>query len=262
MILAIVIMTIIPLPTLLLDIFIALNLIFALIVLLIGILYKQIYYFTLYPTLLLISIFFNLAVNLSATRLILTKGAEFDGRLIKVLSSFIVGSEGERLIIGLIIFIVIIAIHVIVVTKGCTRISEVVCLFTLDLPQMKQMDIDAKFNSGTITENEANARRNRLQIEVDFWDSLDGTSKFLSGNEKARIIIITLSFIGAILIGTLLNGQSINDAINTSVPLVIGNGILCVLPSLFLSIAMGIIISLCPIVWVHVQQIRKLDQNK
>jgi flagellar biosynthesis protein FlhA len=235
-------MTIIPLPALLLDIFIALNLIFALMVFLFALYVKKITNFTLYPTLLLVFMLFNMPVNLFATRLILTKGTEFDGRLIKVLSSFIVGAENKGLIIGLAFFIVIIAIHVIVVTKRCTRISEVACRFTLDSLPVKQMAIDAEYNSGAITENEAALRKEKLQIESDFYGSMDGASKFLSGNEKVRILIIMVGFIGAILIGTLLNGQSINDAINTFVPLVIGNGILCALPSLLMSVAIGRII--------------------
>jgi flagellar biosynthesis protein FlhA len=243
MTLVIVVMLIIPFPALLIDIFISLNLIFAIIIFLFASYVKKITSLSFYPKLLLVFTIFNLAVNLSATSLILRKGPEFDGRLIKLSASIIAGSEGERLKIGIAIFILIIAVHVLVVAKGCTRISEVAARFTLDSFQVRQMVIDAKYNYGVITENEAALRKEELKLEVDFYSSMDVVSKYFSGNERLRILIITVSSIGAIFIGILYKGQSINDAVNTYIPLVISNGILCMLPSVLLYTAVGSIIA-------------------
>jgi type III secretory pathway component EscV len=242
-IITLVILLIIPLPALLLDIFIAGNLIFALMTLLIGLFSKKISNFTLYPSLLHVSIFFNLMVNISATRLIMTRGAEFDGWLINFISLSYVGPENDNLITGSMLFIAIIAIHAIILTKGCTRLSEVVAKFTLDSFPVKQMAVDTEYIRGAITENEASLRNEKLQMEVDFYSSLDGIGNFLLYDEKIRIIIITISSLSVIIIGALLRRQTISDAINFFIPLILGNGILCILPSLLLFIAIGCIIT-------------------
>jgi len=244
MTLAIVIAIFIPLPALLLDIFIALNLIFAITLLIIAFCTEKVKNLSIYPALLLLFTIFNLAVNISATRLILTKGAQFDGRLIKVFSSLIVGSENERLIMGYVIFVIILCFNVLlIVTKGCSRVSEVAARFTLDSFTVKLMAIDTEYSCGAITEDEAQVRKIELQRESDFYGAMDGASKFLSGNEKIRILIIAVSHIVVTLIGILQKDESINDVIKSYIPLVISNGILNILPAFLVSLADGIIVT-------------------
>jgi flagellar biosynthesis protein FlhA len=243
MTLVIVVMIIIPFPALLVDVFISLNLIFAIMVFLFASYVKKTTSLSFYPKLLLVITLFNLVANILASRLILTKGQEFDGRLIKLLASIIAGSEGERLIPCIVSFILITAVHVLVVAKGCTRISEVAARFTLDSFQVKLMAVEAEYDGGMITENDAALRKEELKSEVGFFSSVDGVSKYFTGNERLRISIITVSSIGAILIGILYKGQPINDAVNTYIPLIISNGILCMLSSLLVYMAVGSIIA-------------------
>jgi flagellar biosynthesis component FlhA len=238
----IVIMVVIPLPALLVEILIALNIILALT--LVTVLYtEKVKNIAFYPTLVLLSTVLGLAIYVSATRLILSKGAEYDGVLIKYFSSLIVGSEKENLIKGLVMFIVIIAFNVIIITKSCTRVSEVAARFMLDTFEVKLMAIDTEYSSGAITEDEAQDRKKEVQEKSDFYGTMDGVSKFVSGNEKIRIIIFMISFIGVILIGTFLKGESISNTINSYYPLIISSGILCMLPAFLVSLGMGIITS-------------------
>jgi flagellar biosynthesis protein FlhA len=162
-------MLIIPLPTVLLDVLMAFNLIFSLMVLLTVLYVRKPTDFNLFPTVLLVVTVFGLALNISSTRLILTKGAAFDGRMIKAFSSFVVGSGGsEGLVVGFVIFIVIIAVQVVVITKGATRVAEVAARFTLDAMQVKIMTVEAELSSGAITEEDAQTRKREIQLESDF----------------------------------------------------------------------------------------------
>jgi len=235
----------IPLSALFVNIFIALNLIFTLMLLVLVLCMDVNSYFFTFPTLTLLLTIFNLAVNVSVMRLILTKGAEIDNRLIKVFSSFINGSGEVRFIMCYIIFLAVICCHVITVVKVCTRVSEVAARFTLDSFQVKLMAIEAEYESGAINEEEAFAKKEEVQKESDFLGELDGVSKIVSGNEKIRIIIIAAGIFGAVLIGVLLRGESIRDAVKLYIPLFIGNGILCMLPSFILSLTIGIVVSRC-----------------
>jgi flagellar biosynthesis protein FlhA len=235
---------IIPVPTVMLDALMALNLILALLVLLIVLYTKKATDFSSFPTVLLVSTIFGLVINISSTRLILTKGAQFDGRMIKAFSSFVVGTGGrEGLVVGFVIFIVIIAVQAMVITKGATRIAEVAARFTLDALPGKQMAIEAEYNSGAITEEESISRKNGLQREVDFFGSMDGASKFISGNVKVGILITVVNIIGGIIIGAVIHGENVLTAVGTYVTFSIGDGLLSQFPALLVSTATGIIVT-------------------
>jgi flagellar biosynthesis protein FlhA len=241
---AVVLMLIIPLPTVLLDTLMALNLVLSLLILLIVLYTKKATDFNIFPTLLLVVTVFGLALNVSSTRLILTKGAAFDGRMIRAFSTFVVGSGGtEGLVVGFIIFIVIIAVQAVVITKGATRIAEVAARFALDSLPGKQMAIEAEYNSGAITEEESIARKNDLQREVDFYGAMDGSSKFVSGNVKIGILITVVNILGGIIIGTVLHGEPISTAVGTYIAFSIGDGLLSQFPALLVSTATGIIVT-------------------
>ncbi|MCA1950242.1 MAG: flagellar biosynthesis protein FlhA [Treponema sp.] len=241
---AVVMMLIIPLPTVLLDALMALNLVLALLILLIVLYTKRPTDFSIFPTVLLVSTVFGLAINVSSTRLILSQGARFDGKMIKAFSSFVVGSGGtEGLVIGFVIFIVIIAVQAIVITKGATRVAEVAARFALDALPGKQMAIEAEYNSGAITEEEAFRRKNELQREVDFYGAMDGASKFVSGNVKVGIFITVINVLGGIIIGVSLHGENILTALGTYTTFSIGDGLLSQFPALLVSTATGIIVT-------------------
>jgi flagellar biosynthesis protein FlhA len=241
---AVVMMLIIPLPTVLLDALMALNLVLALLILLIVLYTKRPTDFSIFPTILLVSTVFGLAINVSSTRLILSQGAKFDGKMIKAFSSFVVGSGGtEGLVIGFVIFIVIIAVQAIVITKGATRVAEVAARFALDALPGKQMAIEAEYNSGAITEEEAFRRKNELQREVDFYGAMDGASKFVSGNVKVGIFITVINVLGGIIIGVSLHGENILNALGTYTTFSIGDGLLSQFPALLVSTATGIIVT-------------------
>ncbi|MDR0689741.1 MAG: flagellar biosynthesis protein FlhA [Spirochaetaceae bacterium] len=241
---AAVMMLIIPLPTALLDALMAMNLVLSLLILLIVLYTKKATDFSVFPTMLLVITVFGLALNVSSTRLILTKGAAFDGRMVRAFSSFVVGSGGtEGLVVGFIIFIVIIAVQAVVITKGSTRIAEVAARFALDAMPGKQMAIEAEYNSGAITEEESIARKNDLQREVDFYGAMDGSSKFVSGNVKVGILITAVNILGGIIIGAIFHGEPLSAAVGTYVSFSIGDGLLSQFPALLVSTATGIIVT-------------------
>jgi flagellar biosynthesis protein FlhA len=239
-----VMMMIIPLPTFLLDTFMAINLLFALLVILIVLYTKHALEFSVFPTLLLILTVFGLALNISSVRLILAQGSNFDGKIIRAFGSFVVGTTGtEGFVIGLIIFIIIIIVQFLVITKGSTRVAEVAARFTLDALPGKQMAIEAEYNSGLLTEEEATKKKARLQQEVDFYGAMDGASKFVSGNVKVGILITLVNMIGGMIVGILLHKETMDLAVNTYIPLAIGDGLVTQLPALLISVSTGIIVT-------------------
>lgn len=243
-VIAVVVMLVIPLPTVLLDALMALNLILAILILLLVLYTRKATDFSSFPTVLLVFTVFGLALNVSSTRLILTMGEHFNGQMIRAFSRFVVGSEGrEGLVVGFVVFIVIIAVQAVVITKGATRTSEVAARFTLDALPGKQMAIEAEFNSGAITEEESIARKNDLQREVDFYGAMDGSSKFISGNVKVGILITVVNIVGGIIIGTVIHAEPIGAALGTYISFAIGDGLLSQFPSLLVSTAMGIIVT-------------------
>jgi flagellar biosynthesis protein FlhA len=243
-VITVVVMLIVPLPTVLLDAFMALNVIFSLLILLIVLYIQKPTEFSLFPTVLLVATVFGLALNVSSTRLILTKGERFDGRMIRAFSSFVVGAGGnEGIVVGFIIFIVIIAVQAVVITKGATRISEVAARFTLDSMPVKMMAIDTEYSSGSITEEEAQKRKAQVQKESDFYGSMDGASKFISGNVKVGIFITAVNILGGVIIGAAMHGESLSMAVKNYISFSIGDGLLSQFPGLLISTAMGIVVT-------------------
>jgi flagellar biosynthesis protein FlhA len=241
---AVVAMLIIPLPTWLLDALMATNLTFSLIVLLIVVYSNKPTEFSLFPTVLLVATVFSLALNVSSTRLILLQGSDFAGGMIRAFSRFVVGTGGtEGIVIGFLILIIFIAVQLVVITKGATRISEVAARFALDSMPVKMMAIDTEYSSGSITEEEAQRRKTQVQKESDFYASMDGASKFISGYVKVGIFIILLEMIGGMIVGATLRGYPVNDAVGIYVNLAIGDGLVTQLPTFLISTAMGIVVT-------------------
>ena len=240
----VVVMLIIPLDGKILDALMVMNLIFALLILLIVLYTQKPTEFSLFPTMLLVTTVFSLALNVSSTRMILAKGAAFNGEMIRAFSTFVVGSEGdESIVIGFIIFIVIIAVQAVVITKGATRVSEVAARFTLDSMQVKMMAVETEFSSGSITEEESQKRKAQIQKESDFYGSMDGASKFISGNVKIGIFITVVNILGGIIIGVAMHGESLMLAVNNYISFSIGDGLLSQIPALLISTAMGIVVT-------------------
>lgn len=242
-VIAVVLMLIVPLPTVLLDALMAVNLLLALLILLIVMYTPRAIDFSFFPTMLLISTVYSLALNVSSTRLILTKGAQFKGQLITAFGSFVVGKGGtEGLVIGLVIFIVLIAVQAFVITKGATRIAEVAARFTLDAMPMKQAAVESEYNQGAVTEEEARLKKLEIQREASFYGSMDGATKFVSGNVKVGIFITVINLVAGVIFG-MARKEPFNLAIQTYAKFTIGDGLLSQIPSLFISVATGIIVT-------------------
>jgi len=239
-----VLMFIIPLPTVLLDFFMALNLTFSLVVLLIVLFTARATDFSVFPSLLLLSTIFGLVLNVSSTRLILSKGEAFDGAMIRAFSSFVIGASGSQgLVIGFVIFIILIAVQAFVITKGAKRVAEVSARFKLDSHPTKSMSIDAEYNAGIITDEEARKKKEQLQREDDFYGAMDGANQFVSGNVKVGIFITVINVIAGLIIGMVFRTESFSNALRTYTTLTIGDGLLAQLPSLFLSVATGLLVT-------------------
>ena len=243
-VIVVVLMIVIPLPTVILDALLALNLMFAFLVLLIVLYIHKPTDFTVFPTMLVALTLFSLALNVSSTRLILTQGPAFDGRMIRAFSTFVVGAGGTTgLVVGFIIFVAIIVVQLLVITKGATRIAEVAARFTLDGMPGKQMAIDAELTNGSIDQKEHATKKEALQKEVDFYGSMDGATKFISGNVKFGIFMIILNIIGGVIVGASLQGLPILMAMNVYTTLTIGDGLLAQLPALLISSAVAIVVT-------------------
>jgi flagellar biosynthesis protein FlhA len=239
-----VMMLIIPLPTVLLDGFMSVNIVLSLLVILIVLYTSNALEFSVFPTLLLVATVFGLALNVSSTRLILARGAEFNGKLVIAFGRFVVGTSGtEGLVIGVIIFVILIAVQFIVITKGATRVAEVAARFTLDALPGKQMAIEAEYNSGAITEEVAAKRKAELEREVDFYGAMDGASKFVSGNVKVGILITVVNIVGGIIVGVTIHGEPLSEAASTYVRFAVGDGLVTQFPALLISTATGIIVT-------------------
>ena len=235
---------IIPLPTALLDFFMALNLIFSLIILLIVLFVDKPTEFTVFPSLLLVSTIFGLALNVSSTRLILTYGEKFNGKMIAAFSQFVIGSTGNQgLVIGFVVFIILIAVQAFVITKGATRIAEVAARFALDFNNTRSMSIEAEYNAGVITEAEARKKKEDLQRSTDFYGAMDGASKFVSGNVKIGIFITVLNIVAGLIVGIVFRQEEFTKAMQMYTRFTIGDGLLAQLPSLFISVATGLVVT-------------------
>ncbi|MDP4143280.1 MAG: flagellar biosynthesis protein FlhA [Bacillota bacterium] len=237
-VMAIVLMIIIPLPTFMIDILIALNITLAVVIIVLTMFTTEVLQFSVFPTLLLITTLFRLGLNISSTRQILSQG--YAGEIINAFGSFVVGGN---YVVGIIIFLIIIIIQFVVITNGAGRVAEVSARFTLDAMPGKQMSIDADLNAGLIDDAEAKNRRRKLQQEAEFYGSMDGASKFVKGDAIAGIIIVFINIIGGIIIGALMLNMGISQAAQTYVRLTIGDGLVSQIPALLISIATGILVT-------------------
>ncbi len=234
----IVVMLVVPLPALVLDLLIALNITAALLVLLTAMFVHRPLDFAAFPAVILVLTLFRLALNVSATRLVLLDG--FAGKVIDTFGHFVVGGS---LIVGLIVFAILLIIQFVVITNGAGRVAEVGARFTLDAMPGKQMAIDADLNSGLIDENEARKRRTEVHQEADFYGSMDGASKFVKGDAIAAIVITMVNLIGGFAVGMMQKGMSFSDAVHTYSLLTIGDGLVSQIPALLLSVATGLIVT-------------------
>jgi flagellar biosynthesis protein FlhA len=237
---AVVLMLIVPIPAMLLDFLIAVNFAIGLITLITIMYMSKAIDLSVFPSLLLISTVYRLAVNVSSTRLILLKGPVFQGKIIRAFGQFVVGGN---YVVGIIIFLILIAVQFIVITKGATRISEVAARFTLDAMPGKQMSIDADVSAGLITEEEAIQKRLDIQREADFYGAMDGASKFVQGDVKVGLLITIINIVGGLIVGMAMRGESLQSAVSTYVMLTIGDGLVAQIPSLMMSTATGIIVT-------------------
>ena len=237
-VLVILLVLIVPLPTFLLDIFITINISLSFLVLLVTLHVRRALEISSYPSLLLFLTLFRLALNVASTRLILMHAEA--GQVIASFGNFVVGGN---VVIGLVIFIILTVIQFIVITKGATRVSEVAARFTLDAMPGKQMSIDADLNSGAITEDEAKARRLEIAHEAEFYGSMDGASKFVSGDAIAGIVITIINIAGGIVIGGMMQGMKISEALSTYTLLTVGDGLVTQIPSLINAISAALLIT-------------------
>ena len=239
LVIGIVLLFFIPIPTFMLDSFQAINITMGVTILLISMYVKEPLNFSIFPSVLLVTTLFRLAVNMASTKLILLKGLSFDGKLIRTFGDFVVGGN---YLIGIIVFIILVVMQFLVITKGSERVAEVGARFTLDAMPGKQMSIDADYNAGLITEDEARSRRSKVQEEADFYGSMDGASKFVKGDAIAGIIIVIVNIIGGLIVG-LLRGEALIEAAQTYVILTIGDGLVARIPALLISVATGMIVT-------------------
>lgn len=238
LVIGIVLMIIIPLPTTIIDILIAVNITLSVVILLLTMFTTEVLQFSVFPTLLLITTLFRLALNISSTRRILTEA--YAGHIIDAFGNFVVGGN---YVVGIIIFLIIMIVQFLVITNGSGRVAEVSARFTLDAMPGKQMSIDADLNSGMIDENQARMKRKNLQLEADFYGAMDGASKFVKGDAIAAIIITLINSIGGIIIGVVMLKMDAASAASTYVRLTIGDGLVSQIPALLISTAAGILVT-------------------
>ncbi|OAT79923.1 flagellar biosynthesis protein FlhA [Desulfotomaculum copahuensis] len=238
LVVGIVLLIIIPMPPHVLDVLLSLSITIGLTVLLITMFTTEPLQFSIFPSLLLVTTLYRLALNISSTRLIL--GQAYAGNVIDAFGHFVAGGN---YVVGFIVFIIITVIQFVVITSGAGRVAEVGARFTLDAMPGKQMSIDADFNSGLITETEAREKRRRLQREADFFGAMDGASKFVRGDAIAGIIITLVNIIGGLAIGVLQMSMPVTEALRTYTVLTIGDGLVTQVPSVLISTAAGILVT-------------------
>ncbi|MGG1613912.1 flagellar biosynthesis protein FlhA [Paenibacillus sp. FSL K6-2441] len=237
-IIGIVLLMIVPIPTWLLDILLIINISLALIILLVAMNTKEALQFSIFPAMLLVTTLFRLALNVSTTKLIL--GQAKAGHVVATFGSWV--SHGEP-VVGFVVFLILVVVQFIVITKGSERVAEVAARFTLDAMPGKQMSIDADLNAGLINEQQARERRGKIEREADFYGAMDGASKFVKGDAIASIIILLINLIGGFIIGMTIHGMSFDEALSTYSLLTIGDGLVSQIPALLISTAAGLIVT-------------------
>ncbi|WP_310446351.1 flagellar biosynthesis protein FlhA [Thiobacillus sp.] len=236
-------MLVLPLPTFLLDILFTFNIALSIMVLLVSLSTKKALDFAAFPTVLLLSTLMRLSLNVASTRVVLLEGhtgPDAAGKVIEAFGHFLVGGDYT---VGIIVFVILVVINFIVITKGAGRIAEVSARFTLDAMPGKQMAIDADLNAGLIDEDTARSRRAEVAQEADFYGSMDGASKFVRGDAIAGILILLINIIGGLIIGLMEHDMSLADAARNYTLLAIGDGLVAQIPALVISIAAGLIVS-------------------
>lgn len=236
--LAAVLFFIISIPSWLLDILLAINILVAMVVLFNSLFAKEVLDMASFPTMLLFTTIFRISLNVSSTKLILKNGDA--GKVVDTFGKFV---GGGNLVIGIIIFIILIIVQFIVINKGSERVAEVTARFTLDAMAGKQMAIDSDLNTGAITDKDAAERRKKLQQENSFFGSMDGATKYVKGDATAGLIITGINLVGGIVMGMVYGGLSINDALSKYTILTIGDGLCSQIPSLLISLATGILVT-------------------
>ena len=242
-IMGILMIMIIPLPTMVLDLFLALNITLAVLIILVTIYASRPLDFSVFPSLLLITTLFRLSLNIASTRLILLEGhtgPSAAGEVINSFGSFVVGGNPT---VGLVVFVILVVINFVVITKGSGRIAEVAARFTLDAMPGKQMAIDADLNSGLIDKGEARSRRASISKEAEFYGAMDGASKFVRGDAIAGIVITLINIIGGLIIGVLQKDLTLAKAVENYTLLTIGDGLVSQIPALIISTGAGILVS-------------------
>ncbi len=233
-----------PLPTVVMDILLSINITFSILILLTTVYVRQALDFAVFPSLLLVATLYRLALNIASTRLILadarTEETAAAGQVIQLFGDFVTRSNP---VVGFIIFVVLVVIQFVVITKGSSRIAEVAARFTLDKMPGQQLSIDADLNAGLIDEHTAKDRRDRINQEADFYGAMDGASKFVRGDAIAGIIITLINILGGLVIGTVLNDWSFKKSIDTFTRLTIGDGLVSQIPALVISISAGLIVT-------------------
>ena len=235
----------IPIPKVMIDLSMILNLAFSIIILLVVIRIPRPSDFQTFPRIILLQTLFSLAINISSTRLILTgdfRNGTLQGQSAMV-QSFAKIVAGNNIVIGFVMFIILIVVQVLVVTKGAGRVSEVAARFSLDSMNQKLFDIDNRLNSGVIDETQAEMLKEAVRKDIDFYSNMDGSSKFVSGNVKAGIFITVINLVGGFIIGMVMNGMDFSKALSTYSTLTIGDGLTSQLPSLIISFATGLLVT-------------------
>jgi flagellar biosynthesis protein FlhA len=235
---AIVLMLVVPLPPMLLDVLLAFNITFAIVLLLVAMQIQRPLDFAVFPAVVLIATLLRLSLNVSSTRLVLSDG--YAGKVIEAFGHFVIAGS---LVVGLVVFAILTIIQFVVITNGAGRVAEVGARFALDAMPGKQMAIDADLNAGAITEEEAQVRRREVTAEADFYGSMDGASKFVKGDAIASIIITLINLIGGLTIGIAQKGMAPGEAVQTYSLLSVGDGLVSQIPALLLSVATGIIVT-------------------
>lgn len=235
----IVLLIVIPLPVALLDTMFVLNIAISITIFLTTMYIKEALQFSILPTLLLITTVFRIALNVSSTRLILSNNGQA-GKVISTFGDFVLGGN---VVVGFVVFLIIVAVQFIVITKGSERVAEVAARFTLDAMPGKQMAIDADLSAGIITDQEAVQRRQKVQKEADFYGAMDGASKFVKGDAILSILVVFINFIGGIIVGMVEGGHTFKEVLNIYSIATVGDGLASQLPSLMISIATGMVVT-------------------
>src|SRR5690348_1475809 len=240
---SILVVLILPMPTWLLDFSLAISVTLAVLILMVALFIQKPLEFSSFPTVLLISTMLRLALNLASTRLILSHGHEGTlaaGHVIAAFGNFVMSGN---FVIGVIVFIILVVVNFVVITKGSGRIAEVAARFSLDSMPGKQMAIDADLSAGLIDEGKARARRKDLEDESNFYGAMDGASKFVRGDAIAGLLIVGINVIGGIIIAVAQKGMSFGDATQTFTLLTVGDGLVSQMPALIVSTAAGLMVS-------------------